>query len=39
MLEQSNTALADGGLPRAEAEEGLKELLQRPKRSEAHSAQ
>ena len=39
MLEQSNTALADGGLPRAEAEEGLNEFLQRSKRSHTQSAQ
>ena len=38
MLVQSDTALTEGALPRAEVEEGLKELLQRPKRSGAHSA-
>ena len=30
MSAQSDAALADGGLPRGEVEEGLKELLQRP---------
>jgi len=39
MLAQSDAALTEGALPRAEVEEGLKELLQRPKRSEAQSAQ
>jgi hypothetical protein len=39
MLAQSDSALAEGALPRAEVEEGLKELLQRPKRGEAQSAQ
>ena len=39
MLEQSNTALADGGLPRAEVEEGLNEFLQRSKRSHTQSSQ
>ena len=39
MLEQSDTTLTDGALPRGEVEEGLKELLQRQKRSEPQSAQ
>ena len=39
MLAQSDAALTEGTLPRAEVEEGLKELLQRPKRGEAQSAQ
>ena len=38
MLVQSDQALTEGALPRAEVEEGLKELLQRPKRSEAQGA-
>ena len=38
MLTQSDAALTEGALPRAEVEEGLKELLQRPERSEAPSA-
>ena len=39
MLAQNDAALTEGALPRAEVEEGLKELLQRSKRSEAQSAQ
>ena len=39
MLAQSDASLTEGTLPRAEVEEGLKELLQRPKRGEAQSAQ
>jgi len=39
MLAQSDAALMEGKLPRAEVEEGLKELVQRPKRGEAQSAQ
>jgi hypothetical protein len=39
MLAQNDAALTEGALPRAEVEEGLKELLQRPKRGEAQSAQ
>jgi hypothetical protein len=39
MQGQSDVALAEGALPRAEVEEGLKELRQRSKRSEAQSAQ
>jgi tetratricopeptide (TPR) repeat protein len=38
MLAQSDMALTEGALPRAEVEEG-KELLQRPRRSEAPNAQ
>ena len=39
LLAQSDAALTEGALPRVEVEEGLKELLQRSKRSEAQSAQ
>src|SRR6266567_241127 len=39
MMARSDTALTEGALPRAEVEEGMKELLQRPKRSEAQSGQ
>jgi len=39
LLAQSDAALTDGALPRAEVEEGLKELMQRPKHSEAQGAQ
>ena len=39
MLAQSDAALTEGALPRAEVEEGLKELLQRPRRNKAQSAQ
>jgi hypothetical protein len=39
MLAQNDAALRDGALPRAEVDEGLKELLQRPKRGEAKSTQ
>jgi Family of unknown function (DUF6483) len=38
MLAQSDAALAEGTLPRAEVEQGLKELLQRPKGSTAQGA-
>jgi hypothetical protein len=39
LMAQSDAALAEGGLPRAEIQEGLKELLQRARRSEAQSGQ
>jgi hypothetical protein len=39
MLAQSDAALTQGTLPRAEVEEGLKELLQKPKRSHTQGAQ
>jgi len=39
LLAQSDMALAEGALPRAEVEEGLKELQQRRKRGKAQSNQ
>jgi hypothetical protein len=39
ILAESDAALMEGGLPRAEVEEGLKEFLRRAKRSEAQSGQ